>query len=171
MRRQREAGGLQQPGEGGSGGLPAPSCHLLDACLSSSACQGEESRWSWRSFACCCGRLRAATAVAAAHCWGSSRGFSLGIYSCLGCACGLDRLLLSVNSLPACSAASQTLLQVESALGRLAVSRGFPTALCAPYPTLTQVRPPGEWQGECGAAAEPADSGGVASNVDLERIW
>ncbi|XP_057357016.1 P2X purinoceptor 5 isoform X6 [Manis pentadactyla] len=33
------------------------------------------------------------------------------------------------------------------------------------------VRPPGEWQGECGAAAEPADSGGVASNVDLERIW
>lgn len=37
--------------------------------------------------------------------------------------------------------------------------------LCAPSPIHTQVWPPGERKGQCGAATEPADSGGLARGI------
>lgn len=65
-----------------------------------------------------------------------------------------------------CWAVHERLLWVGSAF-RVAVSihRVPNCPLCAPSPIHTQVWPPGKWKGQCGAATEPADSGGLARGI------
>lgn len=109
------------------------------------------------SLTCCCGCGGAQEGphpeVVAAHCWCSSRGLSPSIRLC------------SLPALTACSTACQKLLRAESA------PRETSPAPAVPCPYLpTQVRPPGEREGERGAAAEPADRGGVARDAGRERI-
>lgn len=178
-RKERRELGLQQWGQGSSGGWGSvcrgrpgtqqlPTCSLSCHFLSSLACEREEwpPCWSWRSLACCCGRLRvppwwllllmagAAPEARASSCvWAATP--------------DSDRLPLSANALAACGAAR------EAAAGGLCLYRGVPVHrvpnhplyLSVPPPTHTQVWPSGEWKGECGAATEPADSGGVARGV------